>query len=74
MNQNDAKLLAACVLLCEFAGIVGSVFTFQSIPTWYAALNKPTFNPPSWVFGPVWTLLYFLMGLSLFLVLEKKLK
>ncbi len=72
MNQNDAKLLAACVLLCEFAGIVGSVFTFSSIPTWYAGLVKPSFTPPSWVFGPAWTILYALMGAALFLVWRER--
>jgi tryptophan-rich sensory protein len=66
--------LFVIVLICEGAGILGSIFTFSAIPTWYAGLNKPIFSPPNFVFGPVWTALYFLMGLSLFLVLEKKLK
>lgn len=58
--------------VCLGAGIIGSVFTFSSIPTWYAALNKPSFSPPNWVFGPVWTILYLLMGISLYLVWQKK--
>lgn len=48
------------------AGGVGSVFTFSEIPTWYAALTKPAWNPPNWLFGPVWTILYLLMGISLY--------
>lgn len=60
------------ILICEGVGVLGSVFTVSNIPTWYAGLNKPTFSPPNWVFGPVWTLLYFLMGVALFLVWRKK--
>jgi benzodiazapine receptor len=59
------------VLVCELAGIVGSFFTTPSIPGWYAGLDKPSFNPPNWVFAPVWTLLYALMGLSAYLIYEK---
>ncbi|MBP9718550.1 tryptophan-rich sensory protein [Candidatus Gracilibacteria bacterium] len=66
--------LAFCVVVVELAGIVGSLFTIPSIPTWYATLQKPLLSPPSWVFGPVWTALYFLMGVSLFLVLRKGVK
>lgn len=60
------------VLLCETVGIAGSVFTAASIPVWFATLSKPSFNPPNWVFGPVWTLLYALMGVAVFLVWEKR--
>jgi|SRR3989344_4608968 len=65
-------LLIFSILLCEGAGILGSFFTVSSIPTWYAALNKPAFSPPNFIFGPVWTLLYLLMGVSLYLVWQKK--
>lgn len=44
------------------AGAIGSVFTTSEIGYWYAKLNKPSFNPPNWIFGPVWTTLYILMG------------
>jgi tryptophan-rich sensory protein len=67
------KLLAA-VIICEGVGFLGTIFTLPSIPAWYAALNKAPFNPPPWIFGPVWTILYFLMGVSIFLILQKKLK
>lgn len=60
-----------CIIGCELVGILGTPFTINSIPTWYASLNKPFFAPPNWIFGPVWTLLYFLMGLSLYLVINK---
>ncbi len=54
------------------AGVVGSLFTIDSINGWYETLNKPFFNPPNFIFGPVWTFLFILMGISLYLVLVKK--
>lgn len=67
------KLIFA-IVLCQVAGVIGSLFTFSAIPTWYASLVKPSFNPPSWIFGPVWTILYTLMGVSLYIILSKGLK
>jgi translocator protein len=63
--------LAASVIICNLAGAIGAIFTFDAIPAWYAALNKPFFSPPNWVFGPVWTALYILMGISAYLVWQK---
>lgn len=59
------------IIICELAGVAGSVFTFPSIGSWYASLEKPWFNPPNWLFAPVWTTLYALMGVSLGLVWNK---
>ncbi len=70
----DYLKLIACILLCEAVGFLGSFFTMSSIPTWYAALAKPSFNPPNWIFGPVWTTLYLMMGISLYLVWMKGFK
>ncbi len=58
------------IAICEIVGVIGSAFTFPSIPTWYAALEKPLFNPPNWIFAPVWTSLFALIGISLYLILE----
>jgi translocator protein len=71
MGGKSAVRLVAAVALCELVGGLGSVFTIPSITTWYAGLAKPAFSPPNWLFGPVWTLLYLLMGLALYLVWEK---
>lgn len=49
-------------------GSIAGIFTARAIPVWYASLNKPSFNPPDSVFGPVWTVLYILMGISMFLI------
>jgi tryptophan-rich sensory protein len=54
------------------AGIFGSIATTPSVKTWYLTLVKPSFNPPSWIFAPVWTILFFLMGVALYLVWTKK--
>ncbi len=72
-SVNLPKLFAS-VLLCQLAGLIGSVFTSSSLENWYFLLEKPPFNPPSWVFFPAWTALYTLMGISLYLVLEKGLQ
>lgn len=72
MNKGDISKLIASLLVCQTAGIIGSFFTAGSIPTWYAALEKPSFNPPNWIFGPVWVTLYLMMGLSFFLVWRKR--
>jgi len=68
MRINNFLKLVVAIVVSELAGVIGSVFTISAIPTWYAGLAKPALNPPAWVFGPAWTTLYALMGISLFLV------
>ena len=71
MNQSKIVKFIVSILICQAAGLIGSLFTSPAIPTWYAALEKPSFNPPNWVFAPVWTILFLLMGVSLYLVWAK---
>ena len=66
--------LVVAILVCQLAGVVGSIFTTPSIATWYATLQKPFFSPPNWLFAPVWITLFILMGISLYLVWDKGLK
>ena len=66
--------LIISVLACLLAGFVGSAATMPSIPTWYASLQKPAFNPPNWIFAPVWTTLFIMMGVAAFLVWDKGLE
>ena len=72
--MNKLFKLIVSIVLCEGVGISGSIFTIPSITSWYSHLSKPFFNPPNWIFGPVWTMLYLLIGVSLYLILQKKLK
>ncbi|MBK7212997.1 MAG: tryptophan-rich sensory protein [Bacteroidales bacterium] len=65
------KLIASLLLPLGVGGIAG-MFTTEAIPGWYASLNQPSFNPPNWVFGPVWTALYILMGISLYLIWKQE--
>lgn len=71
--KNIAKLLTS-IIGCELVGFIGTPFTISAIPTWYATLNKPFFAPPNWLFGPAWTLLYFLMGISFYLIWKQDFK
>lgn len=72
MRTMDGVLkLIISILICQGAGIVGALFTRNAISEWYLYLRKPFFNPPNWIFGPVWTLLYFLMGIAVYFVWRK---
>ena len=61
-------IAALFVVGCELVGILGALTTATGESSWYASLAKPVFQPPNWLFGPVWTLLYALMGIAAFLV------
>ena len=71
MKINNTFKLIIAIVVSELAGIIGSVFTTPSIAGWYAGIVNPALNPPAWVFGPVWTTLFALMGIAAFLVWKK---
>lgn len=71
MKLNSFLKLITAIVVSELAGIIGSIFTSSAIPTWYTTLAKPALNPPSYIFGPVWTTLYALMGIAAFLIWKK---
>ena len=68
------KIIPAVVsiVIAQGAGVIGSVFMASSVRTWFETLVKPSLNPPSWVFGPVWITLYTLMGIAAYLVWQQK--
>ncbi|MEO8666403.1 MAG: TspO/MBR family protein [Ignavibacteria bacterium] len=71
--SNLLKLII-CIVICQLAGITGMIFSGDAISTWYTTLNKPSFNPPGWLFGPVWIVLYLMMGISWFIIWKEDLK
>lgn len=74
LNTKDLLKLTISIGISLSAGFVGSLFTAPAIPGWYSTLTLPELAPPSWVFAPVWTTLYVLMGVALFLVWRKGLE
>lgn len=69
--MNDTIKLVIAIVVSQLAGIIGSLFTTPAINGWYVTLVKPDINPPAWIFGPVWTTLFILMGISAFLIWRK---
>ena len=69
MNKTHWPKLILALIVPQCAGFIGSIFTRESVATWYQGLVKPTFSPPGWIFAPVWISLYFLMGLAFYFVL-----
>jgi translocator protein len=67
-KSRDIIKLVISIVVCQCAGIIGSIFTTAAIPTWYATLQKPSFTPPNWLFAPAWVTLYLLMGIAAFLI------
>ena len=68
MKGKDIVTLLICLTIPLVIGSISGILTAGNITTWYVTLNKPGFNPPNYLFGPVWTLLYLLMGVSLYFV------
>ncbi len=67
-NYREIPKLLISIIIVFLAGAVGTVSTLPQITSWYAALTKPSWTPPNWAFGPIWSTLYILMGIALFLV------
>jgi translocator protein len=72
MKISHTIKLIISILLPLSVGAIAGMFTSQAVPTWYASLNRPFFSPPNWVFGPVWTFLYILLGISFFLIWKEE--
>jgi len=70
MKKANLIKLLCCLVITNLAGYLGSIFTTPAIGSWYVNLNQPNFNPPNWLFAPVWTILFFLMGISLYLIVK----
>lgn len=71
-SPTDVLALVVCILVCFAAAAIGGIWTSRSVGTWYKEIEKPSWNPPSWIFGPVWTVLYLMMGIALWLVWREK--
>ena len=74
MKNLKIPALIFSISLPLFAGFIGSVFTAPAIGSWYITLIKPSWNPPNWLFAPVWALLYILIGIALYIVITTKAK
>jgi benzodiazapine receptor len=71
MTARSLVRLALCLALCLGVGFVAGIVTTPEIPTWYASLQKPSWTPPNWAFPVVWSILYALMGVSLWLLWDR---
>jgi translocator protein len=68
MKVKSVITFLLCLLIPLLIGGISGIATADAIPNWYQTLHRPSFNPPNWLFGPVWTLLYLLMGISLYMI------
>ena len=64
--------LFICILIPLIFGAIGGLLTAESVKTWYPTLTKPSFNPPNQIFGPVWSSLYIIIGISSYLIWQKR--
>lgn len=72
MKKINYRKLIISLLIPQLAGLLGIIANFTSLNSWYLNINKPSFNPPGWIFGLVWTILFILMGIALYLVWQEK--
>jgi translocator protein len=68
MEKNEIFRLISSIIICQMAGIIGSIFTASSVTSWYPTLVKPSFTPSGFYIGLIWIILFTLMGISLFLI------
>ena len=71
-NWNSLLMLALFIAVCFVAAGAGAGFTSSSVSNWYPTLRKPSWNPPAWIFGPVWTVLYLMMAIAAWLVWRRR--
>ncbi|MFN5415668.1 MAG: TspO/MBR family protein [Flavobacteriia bacterium] len=69
--MKKAFLLILCILIPLLIGALGGIATASGVNDWYLTIQKPSFNPPNYLFGPVWSFLYLLMGVSLYMIIQK---
>lgn len=74
MHKTNWLRLVEAIVVCLLVGQISSLFTMSGVFGWYMEINKPSFTPPDWLFAPVWTILFILMGIAVFLVLETEAK
>lgn len=68
--MNKTVKLILCIFIPLLAGTLSGIATASGVNGWFQTINKPSFNPPNYIFGPVWTILYILMGISFYMVLQ----
>lgn len=69
--KNDFLRFGVSVFICFATAAIGSISTASAVTGWYLTINKPAWTPPSWLFGPVWTLLYLMMAVAFYIVWSK---